>query len=97
MRNWGRQVLFCGTPCEAAGLRSYLKKDYDNLLIVDFACGGVAAQPYLRDYLISLEDRYGSPVKRMSFRDKRYGWGQYCFLAEFENGEVYRKTEAAEV
>ena len=61
----GRQVLFCGTPCEAAGLRSYLKKDYDNLLIVDFACGGVAAQPYLRDYLISLEDRYGSPVKRM--------------------------------
>ena len=88
----GRQVLFCGTPCEAAGLRSYLKKDYDNLLIVDFACGGVAAQPYLRDYLISLEDRYGSPVKRMSFRDKHYGWGQYCFLAEFENGEVYRKT-----
>ena len=88
----GRQVLFCGTPCEAAGLRSYLKKDYDNLLIVDFACGGVAAQPYLRDYLISLEDRYGSPVKHMSFRDKHYGWGQYCFLAEFENGEVYRKT-----
>ncbi len=88
----GRQVLFCGTPCQAAGLRRLLQKEYDNLLIADFACGGVAAQPYLSDYLASLEEEYHSPVKRMSFRDKHYGWGQYCFYVEFENGEIYRKT-----
>ena len=88
----GREVIFCGTPCQAAGLKTYRGKEYDNLLITDFACGGVAAQPYLRDYLKALEDRYGSPVKKMSFRDKHYGWGQYCFYTEFENGEVYRKT-----
>ena len=88
----GRQVLFCGTPCQAAGLRSFLGRDYDNLLIVDFACGGVAAQPYLSDYISSLEAEHGSQVIRISFRDKHYGWGQYCFLAEFEDGSIYRKT-----
>ncbi|MBR6403093.1 MAG: Coenzyme F420 hydrogenase/dehydrogenase, beta subunit C-terminal domain [Eubacterium sp.] len=88
----GRQVLFCGTPCQAAGLRSYMKHDYENLLIVDFACGGVAAQPYLSNYLSKLERDYDSGIVRMTFRDKHYGWGQYCFLAEFENGRIYRKT-----
>ena len=88
----GRPVLFCGTPCQAAGLRKYMKQDYENLLIVDFACGGVAAQPYLSDYLRKLECDYNSKIIRMSFRDKYYGWGQYCFLAEFENGRIYRKT-----
>ena len=88
----GRQVLFCGTPCQAAGLRSFLGRDYDNLVIVDFACGGVAAQPYLKNYLESLEAEYGSKLKEISFRDKHYGWGQYCFTAEFENGRIYRKT-----
>ena len=89
----GRPVLFCGTPCQAAGLRKYMKQDYENLLIVDFACGGVAAQPYLSDYLRKLECDYSSKIVRMSFRDKYYGWGQYCFLAEFENGRIYRKTD----
>lgn len=88
----GRPVLFCGTPCQAAGLRSFLGREYDNLLIVDFACGGVAAQPYLSDHISSLEDEYGSQVMHISFRDKHYGWGQYCFLAEFEDGSIYRKT-----
>lgn len=102
----GREVLFCGTPCEAAGLRKYLSRndtgrgvdngsiegDYENLLIVDFACGGVAAQPYLSAYLTSLEEKYESKISDMSFRDKHYGWGQYCFTARFENGEIYRKT-----
>ena len=92
----GRSVLFCGTPCQAAGLKRYLGRDYENLLIVDFACGGVAAQPYLSDYLERLEQEHGAKLSRMSFRDKHYGWGQYCFYAEFENGAVYRKTAMAD-
>ena len=92
----GRKVLFCGTPCQAAGLRSYMGRNYDNLLIVDFACGGVTAQKYLSDYLEKLEEEYGSSVVRMSFRDKYYGWGQNCFTVEFENGELYRKTAMAD-
>lgn len=88
----GRKVLFCGTPCQAAGLRCFLGREYPNLLLVDFTCGAVSAQGYLSDYLTALEHRYRSQVKRISFRDKHYQWGQYCFCAEFENGKLYRRT-----
>ena len=88
----GRKVLFCGTPCQAAGLRRYLNRSYDNLLVVDFTCGATTAQPYLKDYLEEKEKNYHSKLTRMSFRDKDYGWGQYCMKLEFENGKVYRKT-----
>lgn len=92
----GRKVLFCGTPCQAAGLSHFLEKSYDNLLIVDFTCGAVSAQTHLRDYLVRLERRYRSKITKLSFRDKYYGWGQYCFLVHFENGRIYRKTAMAD-
>ena len=88
----GRQTLFCGTPCQAAGLKAFLRKDYPNLLLADFACGAVASNRYLRDYLLEMEDRYSSRLGRVLFRDKHYGWGQNCMLLEFENGKHYRKT-----
>lgn len=37
----GRKVLFSGTPCQIAGLKRFLRKEYDNLLAVDFICHGV--------------------------------------------------------
>lgn len=36
----GRQVLYTGTPCQIAGLKRYLRKEYENLLAVDFVCHG---------------------------------------------------------
>lgn len=47
----GREVLFCGTPCQIAGLRRYLRKDYKNLLAVDFICHGVPSPGVFRRYL----------------------------------------------
>lgn len=47
----GRQVLFTGTPCQIAALRRYLKKDYDNLLMVDVICHGVPSPGVFRAYL----------------------------------------------
>lgn len=88
----GREVLFCGTPCQAAGLCSFLPKEYENLLVTDFTCGAVSAQVCLSDYLSSLERRFRSKLTAVQFRDKHYGWGQYCFQAEFENRKLYRKT-----
>lgn len=34
----GEKVLACGSPCQMAALRGFLRKDYDNLIIVDFLC-----------------------------------------------------------
>lgn len=48
----GRQVLFSGTPCQVAGLKLYLKKDYENLLLIDFICHGVPSPGMFRWYLL---------------------------------------------
>lgn len=47
----GRQVLFVGTSCQIAGLRKFLRKDYDNLFAVDFICHGVPSPGVWRRYL----------------------------------------------
>ncbi|MGN0437283.1 MAG: Coenzyme F420 hydrogenase/dehydrogenase, beta subunit C-terminal domain [Lachnospiraceae bacterium] len=90
--NMGRRVLFCASPCQCAGLRAYLGEEYDNLLLVDFTCGAVTSQKVLANYLESLEEKYKSEVVGLNFRDKKYGWGQYCMAIDFANGKKYRKT-----
>lgn len=47
----GRKILFSGTPCQIAGLKKYLRKDYDNLLAIDFICHGVPSPGVFRTYL----------------------------------------------
>jgi coenzyme F420-reducing hydrogenase beta subunit len=85
-----KKVLFSGTPCQIAGLRSFLGKDYDELLTVDLICHGVLAPEIATYHIKSLEKQYRSKVARVRFRDKRHGWKQsMAFGADFENGEVY--------
>lgn len=47
----GRKVLFSGTPCQIAGLKKYLRKEYDNLLTVDIICHGVPSPKVWNMYL----------------------------------------------
>lgn len=78
----GREVMFSGTPCQIAGLRNFLRKDYENLLLVDLVCHGVPSQKLLRENVDSLLDRHGVTDRKLcvSFRrkgrrtsDLRYG------------------------
>lgn len=74
----GRYVLFCGTPCQVAGLRSFLRKDYENLLTLDLACHGVPSNKMFQVYKNKLENRLGSVKKNLKvmsceFR-RREGW-----------------------
>lgn len=70
----GEQVLVCGTPCQMAALRAFLKKDYDNLIIVDFICRGINSPKVWLKYIKSFEERYGSPVVYAKAKSKEYGW-----------------------
>lgn len=47
----GREVLFSGTPCQIAGLKQFLGKEYDNLLTVDVICHGVPSPKVWQRYL----------------------------------------------
>ena len=90
--NNGRKVLFSGTPCQIAGLKKYLRKEYDNLLTVDVVCHGVPSPMVWRDYLdykrakrAAGKNTVSSSLKELpvitgiSFRDKTNGWKKYGF------------------
>lgn len=70
----GENVLTCGTPCQMTALRAYLRKDYENLVIVDFICLGINSPKVWKKYLASFEERYGSPVVYVKPKSKEYGW-----------------------
>ena len=69
--NKGRKVLFVGTGCQVAGLRSFLKKTYDNLITVDILCHGIPSQKALRDRIKTIQRENGQKlVVDVRFRDK---------------------------
>ena len=67
----GRKVLFVGTGCQVAGLKSYLQKTYDNLILVDLLCHGIPSQRAIRERISYEEKLYSKSVVDMRFRDKR--------------------------
>ena len=67
----GRQVLFTGTPCQIAGLKHYLRKEYENLLSVEVACHGVPSPLVWREYI---KDKNPQCI---NFRDKKDGWKRF--------------------
>ena len=85
----GEKVLACGTPCQMAALRSFLRKDYENLIIVDFICRGVNSPKVYRAYLDSLEKKYGSKVVYVKAKNKELGWRNLTRKVGFENGQSY--------
>lgn len=85
----GEKVLACGTPCQMAALRSFLHKDYENLIIVDFICRGVNSPKVYRAYLDSLEKKYGSKVIYVKAKNKELGWRNLTRKVTFENGKSY--------
>ena len=58
----GKEVLFTGTPCEVAGLKKYLRKEYDNLYTLDLICHGVPSSELLNAFLKGKEKYYNIMV-----------------------------------
>lgn len=74
----GKYVLFSGTPCQTAGLKSFLKKiDTEKLIICDIVCHGAPSPLFYEDYLKYLEKKCGSAVTEFNFRDKFFGWAPH--------------------
>lgn len=78
----GQHVVFSGTPCQVAGLRRYLGKTYDNLLLIEIACHGVASRRVWKQSLSELCHEKGialDEITGINFRDKSTGWKHYSF------------------
>lgn len=81
----GIPVLYTGTPCQIAGLKHYLRKDYGNLFTVDLVCHGVPSPMVWRKYLdsLSLKD-----ISWVDFRDKCTGWKRFSLVVKDGSGNV---------
>lgn len=68
----GQKVLLVSTPCQIAALKQYLKKEYSNLITVDFFCHGVPSQSFFEECLSYDEAiKYKGKVLSYEFRTKK--------------------------
>lgn len=87
----GREVCFSGTPCQVEGLKSFLHKDYDALLLVDFVCRAVPSPLLWEMY----KEYRGGNIKHVTFRNKTlYGYTYSQIAIETEFGTDYTGIES---
>lgn len=84
----GGKAVFCGTPCQVAGLRLILGKTYDNLLLIDLICHGVGSPDVFKSCMKAIGDQFGGEVKAYEFRAKRSAYEtDYLAKVEFADGQ----------
>lgn len=91
-----RYVLFTGTPCQIAGLKKYLKKDYKKLYTQDIICHGVPSPLVWEKYK---EYRFKKDKNRpteISFRNKDNGWNQFNLKFNYKEKE-YKKNQSEDL
>ena len=90
--NEGRKVMFTGTPCQIAGLHTFLGgKQYNNLLTMDILCHSVPSPKVFRLYLSQKEKIAGKILQKVTFRDKRKcgdRWSSQYVTFSFSDGTV---------
>ncbi len=84
----GRVVLYTGTACQISGLKSYLGKEYDNLILCDILCHANPSPKVFKLYKENLEKKYSKKVKDIRFRSKEIKWGDERTLIELQNDQV---------
>lgn len=85
----GKKVLFTGTACQIAGLKSYLRKEYADLYTMDVLCHGVPSPKVWIRHLQEAKTRYGAEIRHVYFRNKKYGWKNYSVAYQLSNSRVY--------
>lgn len=99
-------VLFSGSPCQIAGLKKFLRKDYDNLITVDFICHGVPSPLVWNKYLNEIIKKksknnkdFGN-ITYINFREKTNGWKDFslkivsdtkCVIEDSHKNNIYLK------
>lgn len=87
----GQQVLFSGTPCQVLGLKSFLRKEYDNLLLVDLVCHSVPSPLAWEKYLAYISD--GKKITAVNLRCKDTGWSRYRYSNRFDFSDGTSRME----
>lgn len=86
-------VLFSGTACQVAGLKSYIPlKLQEKLLTCDIVCHGVPSPKAWKDYLKMVEKKHGKKIVKADFRDKSFGWNTHFETLYFQEDGTDKET-----
>lgn len=80
-----RLVMFAGTPCQIAALKLFLRKEYDNLYLVEIVCHGVPSPKVWHLYLKEITNNFTGKITDINFRDKSTGWAKYSVKVVVDN------------
>ena len=83
----GSKVLFCGTPCQNAALKSYLNGKDENVYYFDFICRSINSPKALDAYVTDMERQHNSKVVFIRQKSKKRGWQSLATNLAFDNGE----------
>ena len=86
----GRMVLFSGTPCQVAGLKLFLGREYNNLVCIDLICHGVPSPKVFSKYLSEKAGKH--KIVAMTFRNKQNGVHNSVLDYWLDNGEKISET-----
>ena len=90
-------MLFCGTPCQVAGIISYLRSTVKGnewkelLLTIDYICHGVPSRMVWRRYLKEVSK--DKKITSINFRDKTNGWRDFGLRIDYDNGVSNLQTQ----
>ncbi|MDR3243372.1 MAG: Coenzyme F420 hydrogenase/dehydrogenase, beta subunit C-terminal domain, partial [Elusimicrobiota bacterium] len=90
----GKSVLFCGCPCQVAGLYAFLQKDYENLFTMDLLCANAPSPLHFKQYLNEIFGE--NNVLSYTFRSKIKGWGHTAII-ETKDGKTYYENEYTDI
>lgn len=89
----GKTVLYSGCPCQIAGLKNFLGKEYENLITVDLLCHGIPSPKIFKEYL---ENRWGlEHIAKVEMRS-REGWAT-CMNVFFKDGTVEKHKTTCDI
>ncbi len=85
-----KKVVFSGTPCHIAGLKSYLGSvNTENLLLIEVVCEGIPSPLYIRKYNEWCNEKYGGPIESLDYRYKDGNkWDFQVMLTKLREHEV---------
>lgn len=90
----GRPVLFVGTPCQIAGLKNYLNKNYNNLYTIDLVCHGVPSPQIFESYKVYIKSTEQiASIEEIAFRNKKFSWIYYNMYIKGYIGKANKRKE----
>lgn len=85
----GLLVCFSGTPCLVNGLKSYLRKDYENLILVDLVCHGIPSPKLWKKFIAFNSTHNGAKLTSVEFRNKHYGYAGSTMALKYDDGTEF--------